>query len=63
MTEIEVVNFILQRLLKKPEQDIVYDKDAMKVQSYFNVLSKVGLIFPYYMKNFASISEIKKEIE
>ena len=35
----------------------------MKVQSYFNVLSKVGPISPYYISIFAFISITKGDRE
>ena len=35
-------------------------KVTMILQSYFNVLSKVGLIFPYYVSNFTSTSSMKR---
>ena len=60
MTVIKVVYFVLQRHLKKPEQDILHDKHAMKVQSYFNVLGKVGLI-PLLHKQFCFYLSIKKK--
>ena len=48
---------------RKPEHTILHINDAMRVQSYFNVLSKVGLIFPYYISNFASTSSMKRDKE
>ena len=36
-------------------------KVAMILQSYFNVLSKVGLIFPYYISILASTSSMKRD--
>ena len=38
-------------------------KEAMKVQSYFNVLSKVDPISPYYISIFAYISITKGDRE
>ena len=47
---------------RNPEHNIFQIKDAMKVQSYFNLLSKVGLIFPCYVSNF-TLPHQWKEIE
>ena len=46
--------------LRKQEHYIVHIKEAMKVQSYFNVLSKVSSISPYYISNFALISKTER---
>ena len=64
MTVIKVVHFVLQRHLKKTKQDILHDKDAMKMQSSFNLLSKVGLTLPLLHKQlFASTSVMKRNRE
>ena len=57
MTVIKIVHFILQRHLKKTRTDVLHDKDAMKVQSYFNVLSNHPVL---NMQSCSYISNEKK---
>ena len=46
---------------RKPEHDILRINDAMRVQSYFNVLRKAGPIFLNYISNIDSTSSMHRD--